>query len=179
MSDVIVSKDPLGKERLWKERPMETLLFQMNTLGICGVQRTTVRLLEHSIKTHNALSPRLSFHSLYFVSAGNILSLLVLSRKTMCSSTYSYLSALSVCDSFVLLLTMALISNDLDRPVRGQDRWPWDALEGVYPYLFPYVHASAFALQVRKGQGRTECEVRGFARCAKCVGVPDSPRPTG
>ncbi len=64
----------------------------------------------------------------------------------MRSSTYSYLSALSVCDSFVLILTMVMLIKDLDKPVRGEDRWPWD--EGVYPYLFPYVHPAAFALQV-------------------------------
>ena len=64
----------------------------------------------------------------------------------MRSSTYSYLSALSVCDSFVLILTMVLLIKDLDKPVRGEDRWPWDV--GAYPYLFPFVHPAAFALQV-------------------------------
>ncbi len=75
-----------------------------------------------------------------------MLSLIVLTRKTMRSSTYSYLSALSVCDTLVLILTMVLLIKDVDKPVKGEDRWPWD--EGIYPYLFPYVHPAAFSFQV-------------------------------
>lgn len=77
---------------------------------------------------------------------GNILSIFVLTRRTMRSSTYSYLCALSVCDSLVLFFTAILLVNDLKKPVKDTPKWPWD--EGMFPYLFPYVHPMAFTFQV-------------------------------
>ena len=77
---------------------------------------------------------------------GNMLSLVVLTQRSMRSSTYSYLSALAVCDSLMLLLTIILLMKDVNRPVKGAPRWAWD--EGIYPYLFPYVHPGAFTFQV-------------------------------
>ncbi len=77
---------------------------------------------------------------------GNMLTLTVLTRRTMKSSTYSYLSALSVCDCLVLFCTIILLVKDVNRPIKGEHRWPWD--EGLYPYLFPYIHAAAFTFQV-------------------------------
>ena len=76
---------------------------------------------------------------------GNILSICVLTRPNMRTSTYSYLCALSVCDSLVLFFTAILLIKDLSKP--GKDnRLPWD--EGMYPYIFPYVHPMAFTFQV-------------------------------
>ncbi|ELU17361.1 hypothetical protein CAPTEDRAFT_228436 [Capitella teleta] len=77
---------------------------------------------------------------------GNIVSLVVLSQRSMRSSTYSYLAALAVCDLLVLVCTLALLAKDVNRPVEGQQRWPWD--EGVYPHLFPILHPAAFTFQV-------------------------------
>ena len=77
---------------------------------------------------------------------GNILSLIVLSHRTMKSSTYSYLSALAVCDFLVLIFTIVLLVKDVERPVKGENKWPW--ADGIYPYLFPYVHPAAFSFQV-------------------------------
>ena len=77
---------------------------------------------------------------------GNIFSLIVLTQKTMRSSTYSYLSSIAVCDSLVLIFTIVLLMKDLDYPVKDQQKWPWD--RGLYPYLFPYVHPLAFTFQV-------------------------------
>ena len=76
----------------------------------------------------------------------NMISLIVLTHKSMRSSTYSYLSALSVCDSLVLLFTLILLIKDVNKPHAGEQHWPWD--EGFYPYLFPYVHPAAFTFQV-------------------------------
>ena len=75
---------------------------------------------------------------------GNILSLFVLSRKSMCSSTYSYLSALSVCDSLFLICTAILLVKDVDKPERNVTY----ADQGIYPHLFPFVHPLAFTFQV-------------------------------
>ena len=80
----------------------------------------------------------------------NMMSLVVLTRRSMRSSTYSYLSALAVCDSLFLLFTMVLISKDLKKPVEGEHEWAWSGgwSGGWYPYVFPYVHALAFTFQV-------------------------------
>ena len=77
---------------------------------------------------------------------GNVVSLTVLQRKSMKSSTYSYLAALAVCDMFVLLCTIVLLWKDIEPPQRGKQKWPW--VEGIYPYLFPFFHPAAFSFQV-------------------------------
>ena len=77
---------------------------------------------------------------------GNIFSLIVLTQKTMRSSTYSFLSSIAVCDSLVLIFTMVLLMKDLDYPEQDKQKWPWD--RGLYPYLFPYIHPLAFTFQV-------------------------------
>ena len=76
---------------------------------------------------------------------GNTLSMVVLCHREMRSSTYSYLSALSVCDSLVLLFTLILLVNDLEMP-RLDQHWPWS--NGLYNQLFPYIHPAAFTFQV-------------------------------
>ena len=77
---------------------------------------------------------------------GNMMSLVILNRRVMRSSTYSYLSALSVCDTLFLICTMMLVSKDIHKPERNAQQWMWS--EGYYPYMFPYVHALAFTFQV-------------------------------
>ena len=78
---------------------------------------------------------------------GNAVSLVVLQKKSMrTSSTYSYLSALAVCDMFMLMFTMVLLWKDIVPPKQGVQKWPW--LEGIYPYLFPFFHPAAFTFQV-------------------------------
>lgn len=77
---------------------------------------------------------------------GNMLSLVVLTHRSMRSSTYSYLSALCICDSLGLIFTVVILVKDLRTPVLGKPPWPW--YEGIYPYLFPYVHPAVYTLQV-------------------------------
>ena len=77
---------------------------------------------------------------------GNAVSVAVLQRKSMRSSTYSYLSALAVCDMVVLMFTIVLLWKDIAPPKRGVQKWPW--VEGIYPHLFPFVHPAAFTFQV-------------------------------
>lgn len=74
----------------------------------------------------------------------NILSVIVLTRRVMNSSTYSYLSALALCDTLALFFTLILYSEDLKYPVKGELRWA----EPVYVYLFPFVHPAAIVFQV-------------------------------
>ena len=74
----------------------------------------------------------------------NILSVIVLTRRVMNSSTYSYLSALAVCDTMALFFTLILYSKDTKYPVKGELRWP----PPVYVYLFPFVHPAAITFQV-------------------------------
>lgn len=80
---------------------------------------------------------------------GNIVSVVVLTRSAMRSSTYTYLSALAVCDSAFLVCVILLTTKDLRRPQVGvgSDRI-WDTGEGFYSYLFQYVHPVANTLQV-------------------------------
>ena len=74
----------------------------------------------------------------------NILSAVVLTRRVMNSSTYSYLSALAVCDTLALFFSLILYSEDTQYPEKGQLRW-----QGViYVYLFPFVHPAAVTFQV-------------------------------
>ena len=79
---------------------------------------------------------------------GNGMSLVVLRKKSMqtSTSTYSYLSALAVCDMCVLMFTMLLLWNDIEPPKREVQKWPW--VGGIYPYLFPIIHPAAFTFQV-------------------------------
>ncbi|OWF42517.1 FMRFamide receptor-like [Mizuhopecten yessoensis] len=75
---------------------------------------------------------------------GNILSVIVLSQRLMRSSTYSYLSALALSDSFFLFMTMLLLIKDTKKPVKSEIRW----MEPYYVYMFPYVHPTALTFQV-------------------------------
>lgn len=77
---------------------------------------------------------------------GNVLSIIVLNQRAFNSATYSYLSALSICDTLMLLSTIVLLWKDLKPPDMTVTRWSWD--EGLYPYLFPFFHAMAFTFQV-------------------------------
>ncbi|KAL4226793.1 obsolete signal transducer [Mactra antiquata] len=76
----------------------------------------------------------------------NILSVIVLTRRVMNSSTYSYLAALAVCDTLALFLTMVmnLLSEDTTYPVKGAIDWTKPA----YALLFPYLHPAAVTFQV-------------------------------
>jgi hypothetical protein len=84
-----------------------------------------------------------------FGIVGNILSLIVLTRRSMrSSSTYIYLSTLSICDMLVLLFTMMLLTKDTVKPDKTSSG-DWVQLEGtIYPYMFPYVHPLCVTLQV-------------------------------
>lgn len=74
----------------------------------------------------------------------NILSVVVLTRRVMNSSTYSYLSALAACDTLALFFTLILYSEDTKYPKEGQLKWA----EPTYAYLFPFVHPAAVMFQV-------------------------------
>ena len=76
----------------------------------------------------------------------NILSVIVLTRRVMNSSTYSYLAALAVCDTLALLLTVTiyLLSEDTTYPQPGKISWG----KTSYAMLFPYLHPSAITFQV-------------------------------
>ena len=75
---------------------------------------------------------------------GNILSFVVLTRKTMKSSTYTYLSGLAICDLLVLFTTMLLILKDTKFPELGSLSWSDD----YYHEMFPIVHPAALTFQV-------------------------------
>lgn len=76
----------------------------------------------------------------------NILSVIVLTRKVMNSSTYSYLAALAVCDTLALLLTVTifLLSEDTKLPQKGKFTW----VKTSYAVLFPFLHPAAVTFQV-------------------------------
>lgn len=74
---------------------------------------------------------------------GNILSIIVLTRTCMKSSTYSYLTALSVSDLLFLILTMFILSRDSEKP---HQEISWG--KPFYIKLFPFVHPSAITFQV-------------------------------
>jgi len=76
----------------------------------------------------------------------NILSVIVLTRRVMNSSTYSYLAALSVCDMLALILTVIifLLSEDTVYPEKGKLNWA----KSAYAILFPYLHPAAVTFQV-------------------------------
>lgn len=76
-----------------------------------------------------------------FGLVGNTLSAIVLTRKPMRSSTYSYLCGLSVCDFLVVLFSLLLVMYDVRT---DQDSW----YAKIYPYMFPWVHPAAFTFQV-------------------------------
>ena len=104
------------------------------------------------IRTRDLLTYYVSGIACMTVSAlgliGNILSLVTLTRKVFSSSTYSYLSALAVCDSLFLICTMILVSKDAHHPSSGDEEYWSNWTEGLYPHMFPYVHALAFNFQV-------------------------------
>ncbi|CAL1532963.1 unnamed protein product, partial [Lymnaea stagnalis] len=72
----------------------------------------------------------------------NALSVAVLTRRAMRSSTYMYLAALAVCDSLVLFFTLLLILKDTKPPEHPQQ------LDQFHAVLFPYVHPTAIVFQV-------------------------------
>ncbi|XP_062600886.1 FMRFamide receptor-like [Saccostrea cucullata] len=74
---------------------------------------------------------------------GNILSIIVLSRGCMKSSTYSYLTALSISDLLFLILTMFILSRDSEKP---HQEITWG--KPFYIKLFPYIHPAAITFQV-------------------------------
>ncbi|GFN77331.1 FMRFamide receptor [Plakobranchus ocellatus] len=72
----------------------------------------------------------------------NALSVAVLTRRTMRSSTYMYLAALAVCDSLVLFFTLLLILKDT-RPPDSPNQ-----MDQFHAVLFPFVHPTAVVFQV-------------------------------
>lgn len=94
-------------------------LFTYYLMGICGVIICSLGII------------------------GNVLSVVVLTRKCMASTTYSYLTALAVCDILVLVFTMILLTRDLKKP---SDDLQWYST--TYAYMFPYVHPVAIICQV-------------------------------
>ena len=77
-----------------------------------------------------------------FGMVANGLSVAVLTRRSFRSSTYTYLSALAVCDSLVLVFTALLVMKD----VKTHDAT--DVLDHLYSICFPYVHPTAIIFQV-------------------------------
>ncbi|XP_053377870.1 FMRFamide receptor-like [Mercenaria mercenaria] len=76
----------------------------------------------------------------------NVLSVIVLTRRVMNSSTYSYLAALAVCDTLALVLTVSitLLSEDTTVPQPGKISWG----KTSWAILFPYLHPAAVTFQV-------------------------------
>lgn len=76
----------------------------------------------------------------------NILSVIVLTRRVMNSSTYSYLAALAVCDTLALVVTVVifLLSDDTKMPQKDNISWR----KNSYAVLFPYLHPAAVTFQV-------------------------------
>lgn len=72
----------------------------------------------------------------------NAVSIAVLTRRSMRSSTYTYLAALAVCDSLVLFLTLLIIINDTQHPDSPKQ------MDEFHAILFPFVHPSAVVFQV-------------------------------
>ena len=72
----------------------------------------------------------------------NALSVAVLTRRTMRSSTYMYLASLAVCDSLVLFFTLLLILKDTRPPDSPRH------MDHFHAVLFPFVHPTAVVFQV-------------------------------
>ncbi|XP_012946108.1 FMRFamide receptor [Aplysia californica] len=72
----------------------------------------------------------------------NALSVAVLTRRAMRSSTYMYLAALAICDSLVLFFTLLLILKDTRPPDSPHH------LEQFHAVLFPFIHPTAVVFQV-------------------------------
>lgn len=72
----------------------------------------------------------------------NALSVAVLTRRIMKSSTYVYLAALAICDSLVLFFTLLLILKDTKPPDSPHQ------LDQFHAVLFPFVHPTAIVFQV-------------------------------
>ncbi|CAG2203323.1 unnamed protein product [Mytilus edulis] len=76
---------------------------------------------------------------------GNVMSVIILTRRVMRSSTYSYLNALALSDTLFLLLTMLLARRDTKEPVQGDvNNFP----DSFYAHTFPFVHAACLTFQV-------------------------------
>ncbi|ESO12495.1 hypothetical protein HELRODRAFT_63764, partial [Helobdella robusta] len=83
---------------------------------------------------------------------GNLMSGAVLTRRSMShSSTYSYLTALAVTDFFFVLSTVFLQVTDSIPPSATEllsGTGPQHFLIYLHAYYFPYLHPTAFTLQV-------------------------------
>lgn len=76
---------------------------------------------------------------------GNIMSVIILTRRVMRSSTYSYLTALALSDTFFLLFTLLIARQDINEPKLGDlDNYP----DNFYARTFWFVHACAITFQV-------------------------------
>nr|KAG5711444.1 hypothetical protein BaRGS_025871 [Batillaria attramentaria] len=77
-----------------------------------------------------------------FGMVANGLSVAVLTRRSMRSSTYTYLASLAICDSLVLVFTALLILKDT------KNHESVNSLDRIYNIMFPYVHPTAIIFQV-------------------------------
>ncbi|CAH1784138.1 unnamed protein product [Owenia fusiformis] len=79
---------------------------------------------------------------------GNTLSVIVLSRRSMrSSSTYVYMIGLAICDTLVLICTVMVVFKDSVHPSKiGSDSH--ELLNRVYVYMFPYAHGFAYTFMV-------------------------------
>lgn len=98
------------------------------------------RLYEHKLMYYLMGIGGVSVCCLGLVANG--LSVAVLTRRSMRSSTYTYLSALAVCDTLVLVFTALLILKDTKSDSSSK------SLDHIYSIIFPYVHPTAIIFQV-------------------------------
>ena len=74
-------------------------------------------------------------------TVANALSVAVLTRRSMRSSTYMYLASLAVCDTLVLLITLLLVIKDTRYP-------PSKEMNIFHNLTFPYTHPTVVMFQV-------------------------------
>lgn len=80
---------------------------------------------------------------------GNILSLIVLSRRSIGSSTTNtYLISLAIADILVLLATILTAIKDSRKPIPGKLIWIIWQDAPIVPKMYPYCHATAILFQV-------------------------------
>lgn len=78
---------------------------------------------------------------------GNAASFVVITHRSVRrSSTYAYLAALAICDALFIVSTMFLLVKDAKAPSLKNLTWPWG--DGIFPYVFPFAHPTAFTLHV-------------------------------
>ncbi|CAG5116432.1 unnamed protein product [Candidula unifasciata] len=138
---VIVNLTVPEEEHTWDDRETTPLLYDIsfnNTVGPSG----QAFLCNSSLNGLSELNFYLNGVSTMAVIAlgiiGNSLAIIVLTRRTMYTSTNIFLTALAIWDTMVLLVCLLLISLiELFRPFR----------EKVFPYVVVYAYPVALAAQ--------------------------------